>query len=76
MGVVVGGLVSLELIHPRVAFLAHLACGIAISHVSRKNARDIIKLSVQKKDIRAALALSVNACGNVLPCCNRISNTF
>jgi hypothetical protein len=32
VGVVVGGLVGLELVHTSVAFLAHFACEIAISH--------------------------------------------
>ena len=32
VGVVVGGLVGLEFVHASVAFLAHFACEIAISH--------------------------------------------
>jgi len=76
VGVVVGGLVGLELVHARVAFLAHFAYELVISRVIL----DVVlimsnRLLIQKKDIRAALALSVSACGNVLPCCDRFSNT-
>jgi hypothetical protein len=67
---------GLELVHARVAFLAHFACDIDISHAVDDLVMKYCQgFSIQKKDIRAALALSVNACGNVLPCCDRISNT-
>ena len=78
VGVVVGGLVGLELVHARVAFLAHFACGEVLPLVIMFGF-DVLKMSPgyssQKKDIRAALALSVSACGKVLPCCDGIRNT-
>ena len=77
VGVVVGGFVGLEFVHARVAFLAHFAWAdfLLVMWVGFGGWTWHWASLVQKKDIRAALALSVSACGSVFPCCDAISNT-